>query len=242
MLVYKPCGILGTAVANKYKEQLNKKKVTLCGKLDILARGLLLLLFDEDCKTMEENLGYRKIYKFKILWGIETDTTDALGLIKSEVNITNNMINSEYINDNMEEFVGKYRQKFHNYSAKYMKNNDGERHSMWQWSNLDRLNEIEIPDKEVNVKYINQMETEKRDMKAIRDEILDNIKNVEGKYRQELIREQWKGYDNNNDMYITEFEADVSSGFYIRQLIKEFGNKTGLKGIAIDIYRTKIDI
>ena len=26
MLVYKPCGILGTTIANKYKEQLNKKK------------------------------------------------------------------------------------------------------------------------------------------------------------------------------------------------------------------------
>ena len=48
MFVYKPCGIEGSYIADSYKKQLNKKKVCLCGKLDIMAEGLLQLLFDED--------------------------------------------------------------------------------------------------------------------------------------------------------------------------------------------------
>ena len=55
MFVYKPSGIEGTQIANFYKNKLNKKKVTLCGKLDRMAQGLLLLLVDDDCKNMNQH-------------------------------------------------------------------------------------------------------------------------------------------------------------------------------------------
>ena len=87
MFVYKPCGIEGSYIADSYKKQLNKKKVCLCGKLDIMAEGLLQLLFDEDCKNMKYHLNHNKVYRFKILWGIQTDTSDYLGLICNIKNI-----------------------------------------------------------------------------------------------------------------------------------------------------------
>ena len=41
---------------------------------------------------------------------------------------------------------------------------------------------------------------------------------------------------------ISTFEAHVSTGYYIRQLIHTLGKDTGLLGMAIDINRTYIHI
>ena len=66
-IVYKPPGYLNTEIANKEKEKLNKKKVCICGKLDPLAEGELLLLFDDECKLMNSYLSKRKIYQWEII-------------------------------------------------------------------------------------------------------------------------------------------------------------------------------
>ena len=67
--VYKPPGILGTQIANNYKEKNNKNKVCICGKLDPMAEGELLLLYNENCKNMNKYLSYNKTYQFTVLWG-----------------------------------------------------------------------------------------------------------------------------------------------------------------------------
>ena len=55
-IIYKPQGIINSVIANQEKERLGKKKVVVCGKLDPMAQGQLLLLFDENCKKMNEYL------------------------------------------------------------------------------------------------------------------------------------------------------------------------------------------
>ena len=52
----------------------------------------------------------------------------------------------------------------------------------------------------------------------------------------------YKSLYNTNDVYITTFEAYVSTGYYIRQFISDFGEKTGLLGTALNINRVKIHI
>ena len=104
--VYKPKGILGTKIAEDYKNKLGKNKVCICGKLDPMAQGKLLLLFDEECKKMDENLEHKKTYQFKIAWGFQTDTDDTLGLITEEKNINENKIKK--LVNNMEKYIEKY--------------------------------------------------------------------------------------------------------------------------------------
>ena len=109
-----------------------------------------------------------------------------------------------------------------------------------EWSKLNRLNEITIPQKKVSVKYIKQLETQKLTLKQIKNYIITNLNLVKGDYRQEMIKEQWINYNNDISHYITEFETEVSSGFYIRQLIEDFATKTGLIGLAYNINRIGI--
>ena len=247
LFVEKPTGILGTKIAEDYKNKLKKSKVCICGKLDPMARGKLLLLFDEDCKKMNENLDHEKTYQFKIAWGFQTDTDDTLGLITKDKNINENIIKSivNNIEKYIEEYEGCYNQYFHKYSARTVHNKNGVRYPLWKWTNLHRLDEIEIPYKTVSVKYIKYYHTEKKNINMLKKEIIENIdkiKNIKNNFRQDIIRKQWMEYDKKNDIWISTFEAHVSSGFYIRQLIHELGIKTGLYGIALDINRIKIHI
>lgn len=237
-IVYKPPGYLNTEIANKEKEKLEKKKVCICGKLDPLACGELLLLFDDECKLMNFYLSKRKIYQWEILWGIQTDTEDMMGLIKNDINVNFNENNLIKI---MNTFVGDYLQNFHNYSSINVKNNKLEKMPLWKWAKDNRLNEIIIPNKCVNVKYIKLLETQKKDLNYIKSDIINTISKVNGDFRQTEIIEQWKSYQNK-EYYISKFEADVSSGFYIRELVKQLGILTNYLGLTLNINRTKIII
>ena len=55
--------------------------MTYAGRLDPLASGKLLILMGEECKEKEKYLGYDKEYEIEVLFGIKTDTGDALGQI-----------------------------------------------------------------------------------------------------------------------------------------------------------------
>ena len=207
-----------------------------------MAQGKLLLLFDEECKKMDKNLDHEKTYQFKIAWGFQTDTDDTLGLITEEKNMDENKIKK--LVNNIEKYIGKYEgcynQYFHKYSARTVHNENGEKHPLWEWSNLGRLDEIEIPYKEVSVDYIKYYHTEKKNMEMLK-EIMENMKNIEGSFRQDKLENNGKNMIKK-EVWISTFEAHVSTGYYIRQLIHTLGKDTGLLGMAIDINRTYIHI
>ena len=237
-IVYKPPGYLNTEIANKEKEKLNKKKVCICGKLDPLACGELLLLFDDECKLMNSYLSKRKIYQWEIIWGLQTDTEDAMGLIKNDININ---FDKKYLLKIINTFTGDYLQYFHHYSSINVKNSNLEKNPLWKWSKENRLNEIVIPNKLVNVKYIKLLNTRKINLNSIKSDIIDTISIVKGDFRQSEIIEQWKLYPDK-EFYISKFEADVSSGFYIRELVKQLGISTNYLGLTLNINRIKIII
>ena len=246
-IVYKPPGILGTHIANEYKIKLKKNKVCICGKLDPMAEGELLLLYDENCKNMNNYLNNNKIYQFTVLWGFKTTIDDTLGLITHTKQITKNELDYDFIESQLENFIGKYNQKFHKYSAKTVYNKFGERHSLWEWTNLNRLDEVNIPDKLVNVNYIKQIKTEKKNFDNLKKnivEVLHKIDNTNNTFCKNQAIDNWNNFNlhNTNNVYITTFEAHVSTGYYIRQFINEFGIKTGLLGTSININRIKICI
>ena len=79
-------------------------------------------------------------------------------------------------------------------------------------------------------------------MEVLKEEIIENMKNIEGNFRQGEIRKQWEKYDKKKEVWISTFEARVSTGYYIRKLIHTLGKETELLGMAIDINRTYIHI
>ena len=226
LIVNKPFGAEGTQIANSYKKLYNKKKVVICGKLDPMASGELLLLFDNECKMMNSYLDKYKIYRWKIVWGLSTDTSDPLGLITDTIDIT---IDEDKIIEELQQFVSNQsHQSFHKYSAICLTNKDGERKPLWRWTKENRLDEIIIPKKAVDVKYIKMLNTEVVEDITLKKYILSNLEKISGDNKTERISEltipfDWEKahkvngvvsfYSTNNLIYIGIGEYNFLSRF-----------------------------
>lgn len=79
LVLDKPIGTTSTTAVAILKRLTRAKKVGHAGTLDPLASGLLPIAFGEATKTVSYVMDGRKIYRFKVRWGVETDTDDAEG-------------------------------------------------------------------------------------------------------------------------------------------------------------------
>ncbi|MEX2029185.1 MAG: hypothetical protein WD963_01745, partial [Candidatus Paceibacterota bacterium] len=84
-------------------------KMTYAGRLDPMARGLLLVLSGEEVKKKEKYLALPKEYEFDILFGFSTDTYDILGKIENSTILTNSRMDIEKKRkENLKYFTGKF--------------------------------------------------------------------------------------------------------------------------------------
>jgi len=81
IILDKPVGLTSTQALGKVKRLLNPQKAGHAGTLDPLASGLLPLAFGEATKTVPFVMDGRKIYRFEVTWGAETETDDAEGAV-----------------------------------------------------------------------------------------------------------------------------------------------------------------
>lgn len=246
LIVYKPEGWTPNQLIDYIKStylQYKDSKISFAGRLDPMARGLTILLIDDECKKQDTYIAKKKTYQSKLLLGVNTDTSDVLG-IPTIIHQNGNLDNIE-IETTIKSFIGKQNQDFPNYSAKYVKSKEtGERKPLWKWTKENQLDKIEIPSKMIeieditiiNTNYINSMEL----LEIIETKI---NKLMGGDFRQNEILEKWRQLlINNNQIWtIVELESLVSSGTYIRSLSHDIGSLLQIGGIALDINRTKID-
>jgi len=79
LVLDKPYGITSNDALGKIKRVLHPQKVGHAGTLDPRATGCLPLAFGEATKTVSFVMDGRKIYRFEVTWGAETDTDDTEG-------------------------------------------------------------------------------------------------------------------------------------------------------------------
>jgi tRNA pseudouridine55 synthase len=75
----KPIGRTSTDMVGTVKRLFSAAKVGHAGTLDPLATGVLPVALGEATKTVSFVQDGRKVYRFTVRWGIETDTDDAEG-------------------------------------------------------------------------------------------------------------------------------------------------------------------
>ena len=258
--LYKPIGksCLDCVKEFRYANTAYKDiKMGFSGRLDEMAHGQLHVLIGDETKNMAKYNMLDKIYKFKFIIGVETDSTDILGIIKNkekccEQNIYNLL---QYLqNTNNTQF----EQEFHIYSSITAKHKTIKK-PLWWWAVNNRLNEIsEIQSKKVNIYkiYINCIKNITVDEFKIN--CLHNLsklkegapkttvfapggecKHSSRSFRKEYIMDQWKKYDDKNEFTEIECCIHVSSGFYIRQFVKDIGKHFNLNVLVTDIERVK---
>ncbi len=79
IILDKAVGETSTGAVGAIKRIFRAKKVGHAGTLDPLASGVLPIALGEATKTVPFVMDGRKIYRFTVRWGIETDTDDAEG-------------------------------------------------------------------------------------------------------------------------------------------------------------------
>lgn len=114
LVLDKPAGLTSTAAVAILKRLFRAKKVGHAGTLDPLASGILPIAFGEATKTVSYVMDGRKVYRFKVRWGIETDTDDAEG---KAVATSDNRPSPEMTRAILANFTGTIEQTPPRYSA-----------------------------------------------------------------------------------------------------------------------------
>ncbi|MFA6338784.1 MAG: hypothetical protein WCW87_01875 [Candidatus Paceibacterota bacterium] len=210
-------------------------KLSYAGRLDPLASGVLLVVVGEDNKDKEKYLNFDKEYEALVLFGVSTDTHDVLGKIKSSKSKVENL--EEKVRAEIKNFKGKFFQEYPSYSSKTVNGKQ-----LWQWAREDKLDEIEMPKKEVEIYDIQILEFFELSKEKLHKEIAEKILRVKGDFRQQEILAEWdKFFANSQKIFsIAKIKVACSSGTYIRSLANEIGKKLDIDALALDIKRTKV--
>lgn len=236
IISYKNIGETPLDVVNKYRKP--NCKYSFAGRLDPMARGKMIVLEGLECKEQGKYCGLDKIYEFEILFGFSTDTYDILGIVEDY-----NFIEPKPKLFKINNYLGNYNQSYPPYSSIVVN-----KQPLWWWAKNDRLGEIEIPKKLINIYDIERL----GDIEIENNlELLDRIKNKINKlnsnnlknFRADIILEKWETILHKNPNFkpiIKKYRTRVSSGTYIRSLVNRIGNDLGIGAVAFDINRTEI--
>lgn len=222
--------------------ELKNTKLGYAGRLDPMAEGLLLVLVGDENKNKEKYQNLDKEYECEVLFGVETDTYDVLGVISPVVipgltrNLPREILN--LVQDDIEKLVGEHVQLYPPYSSKAV---DGK--PLHWWARQNKLHEIKIPSRKItiySIKVIEFITIKKENLKSI---IFDRINLVQGDFRQEEIKKRWEKFfaeTKQVEFTIAKLHVHCSSGTYVRSIAHELGKSLGTGAIALNIKRTKI--
>jgi tRNA pseudouridine(55) synthase len=233
ILEYKPIGMTPNEQMEILKKKYSIGKLCFVGRLDPMAHGLMMYLINDECKLMNNYLSSKKTYKFKILFGIETDSYDILGRI-----ITNKhrIIDESALVNLLKTLRGQHNQKFPPFSSKRVGGK-----ALWQHMKNGTIDQIDIPSKKININEINLNKFGIIDKKQILEIVNYKISNLKSEgFRKSEILSEWTLIEDQS-YFLGEITADVSSGTYIRSICQQIGKDLNSVAIAFDILRTKID-
>ncbi len=234
--VIKEAGHTMIQTMDKFKKENNiNQKVCYCGRLDPMARGLVLLLVGDECKKMDKHLGYNKEYEFEIIFGLSSDTDDPMGKIISMKYFDEKEV--EYYCNKIKEYIvpHKFQQNFHSYSSKRVNGKP-------MWEHAQKKICIEKPSHEVELFSVEYKEIKRYDFIKWRQNIIDTINKIDKKndFRQELIIDMYSSIYFSK-IYALPIKIKVSSGFYVRQLVADIKTHFDIDILTYDINRVSIN-
>ncbi len=237
--IYKKVGETPLEAINRFRAnnpEYKSVKMTYAGRLDPLAKGVLILLAGDAIYEKEKYLKLDKEYEAEILFGFETDTYDILGLPKKNKKIEN--FKKEKLAESLKIFIGTSKMSFPPYSSYRIKGKP-----LFQWVREGRIKEIKIPEKERETYEIKITRLRKIGGKNLLAQINKKIKKVKGDFRQGKILKQWEKILKNNtdiEFQTANIKIKCSSGTYIRSIAHNLGRELKIGAILLNLVRTKV--
>ena len=230
-IIYKKVGETPLEAINRTYDT-NIEKYTYSGRLDPMAEGFLLIFSGEDCKESKKYYSLSKTYEYEFILGISTDTFDVLGKITKE-----EIINKEYkkeIETCIQKMKGKMKLPYPIYSSKTI-----EGKKLFEYARNNETEDIQLPDSEINIQKHELISYTTIDSEILKQKIIQNIKKVNGDFRQNEIIEDWESIKEQK-FQVVKAKIEASGGTYIRAIVNNIGETIGVPTVAISINRTKI--
>jgi tRNA U55 pseudouridine synthase TruB len=226
-LEYKEAGLTMDQFINLIKHKYKHSKYAYTARLDPMARGVIPVLVDDECLDIKKHLSSNKIYNVKIILGIQTDSDDPLGIIQ-KISLIDDF--DSFLIKNTDHFLindKTFDQKFHYFSTKAL-------HMRKHYRHEDSYHSVQIFQSNI-------LSTGFIKFTDWKEEIIETINKIDNKknFRQDDIINQWKLKDFDKLPFI-ELQLKVSSGFFVRQFVRDISIKLNQPMFAYDIYRKDI--
>ncbi len=242
ILVHKEQGETPLEALERYRQQeiavghaeLANVPMTYAGRLDPMAEGQLLILVGDECKDKAKYLGLDKEYEVEIVFGIETDTFDALGLAALGKLDLEDVARISSLD--VSRYAGAFVQEYPPFSSKTV---DGEQlHSLARKGKLPD----EMPTRNVELFAVEKIGERTIVADALKEDIVARIGRVHGDFRQKEIMARWNEVlaDASQRFTVLNIRVRCSSGTYMRSLAHRIGQDLGTGAFALNINRTRI--
>ncbi|TSC61462.1 MAG: tRNA pseudouridine55 synthase [Parcubacteria group bacterium Athens0416_74] len=222
---------------------LAKMPLTYAGRLDPMASGALLILVGDECKRRTAYDGLDKEYVFEILFGIESDTGDILGLAQSAARHVD--ISPENLERVLQSLIGTLALPYPAYSSKTV---DGA--PLFVHARQGTLDDVVRPQAVTRVYAFTLESLSKRSTRDLRQDIEHRLgllridetsENPYKDFRRDSVLNSWDSLLRTEGEYaVARIRATVSSGTYIRSLAPRIAQQLGTAGLAYSIERTRI--
>jgi len=207
------------------------------GRLDPMAKGLMpVLVGNEENQHRTQYLRLDKQYRFDVLFGVQTDTFDVLGLI-TEI-AANCRVPEGQLSAVATAFAGKQTMKYPPYSAKTV---DGE--PLWKHARKGDVTADMLPEQDIEIYSFDIDTVYTQESAALLEESVTRIQKASGDFRQKQCIATWKKALTGNDSHtfdIATCTLSCSSGTYVRRIAQKMGTLVGCGAIAWQITRTRV--
>ncbi len=231
---YKPLGGSPLDCIKQLKRlhpELMDAPMTYAGRLDPMAEGVIVFLSGEDRHRKEEFQNLPKTYQATFLFGLSSDTYDALGVIQQ-----GNHAPKEKIENVLNDLTGSHSLPFPPFSSYKIKGKP-----LHWWALENKLSEIDIPLKEMVVTHQSEPIPKTQTLSRIRAEALQRIQLVKGNFRQSQVTQSWNDLNSPTELYTTaSITLEVTSGTYIRSLAQMMGTQLTCGALLLSLKRTAV--
>ncbi len=238
--LYKPIGISPLDLIDQYNAKnpkLSDQKMTYAGRLDPMAEGVVLILSGEDRHKKDEYLKLDKKYRAQMLFGIESDTYDVLGMPSKSMHANVLPLPKGELDGVADYLIGTHPIKVPPYSSVIVN-----RKPLFEWARSGQIDQVDIPEREMTVKSAALIESKTINSADLLKLIESKIQKVKGDFRQEQILKSWrKKLRGQTQIFkVLTIDLHVTSGTYIRSLAHELGQKLGSGAILLGLTRTAV--
>ncbi len=212
---------------------LANEPMVYAGRLDPMAEGVLLVLTGADRFALPAHLAHPKEYVATFLFGVESDTHDALGRLAPTSLFAPT---PDRCADAVAGLTGTHSLPMPVWSAYRVKGR-----ALHTWARLGRLAEIVVPLRDMTVSEVVFHATEEVRVTALLPDIRTRISRVNGDFRQTEALADWELRAlEDPPILLVRATVTVTSGTYIRALAQAMGARLGCGALLLALRRTRV--